>query len=96
LPILVTDLDEGSYTKIEMTVARISGKIGSILANVQTSNNKLSMTKDFEIKNGETTSFVFDMIVTKLSNANAYKIEPNADASGTVGKEVAADNVRRV
>lgn len=96
LALINATLDEGSYTKIEFIVESLEGETANVTADIRVPSNKLMITKNFEVEPNKTASFVFDINVVKTGQTNEYNLLPVISESGIVGKDIAANRVRRV
>lgn len=93
LPILETELDAGTYTKVELHVASVNASVNGSQANVKVPSNKLQITKGFTIVADEETRFVFDINVVKKGHTSEYNLLPVISESGVVGQDVDIDEV---
>lgn len=93
MPILEETLAPGRYTKIELHASDVVGMVDGEEANVHIPSGKLMITKPFEIRQGETTSFVFDINVVQRGQGNDYNLLPVIDQSGVAGEDVEAEEV---
>lgn len=85
--VLTTDLEVGAYNKIEMYVDSVEGILTSgETAVVTVPSNKLMINKGFEIEEGKTTEFVFDINVVKKGKTGGYNLLPVIANSGVKGK----------
>ncbi|MFH1977866.1 MAG: DUF5667 domain-containing protein [Candidatus Aenigmatarchaeota archaeon] len=90
ISILNINLEEGSYSKVELHVSDVDGVVDGETVEVQVPSNKLQIVRPFRIVAGETTKFVFDINVVKRGNTNRYNLLPVIGKSGVVGKDVNA------
>ncbi|RDZ65220.1 hypothetical protein C5B90_02285 [Haloferax sp. Atlit-12N] len=75
---------EGNYTKVFVHVSDVNGtlKTGEQV-NVKLPSNKLQLNTDFEVGNGESVDFVFDITAFKAGNSGKYILKPVVSESGT-------------
>jgi len=81
-------LDEGTYSKIELYVESTDAVVGNETVEVQVPSNKLQIVRPFTITANETTEFVFDINVVKKGQKNEYNLQPVIGKSGVVGKDL--------
>ncbi|MCO8267570.1 DUF4382 domain-containing protein [Haloferax sp. AB510] len=92
------DVPEGNYTKVFVHVSDVNGtlKTGERV-NVKLPSNKLQLNTDFEVGNGESVDFVFDITAFEAGGSGKYILKPVVSESGTdvpitkVGAEKKAD-----
>ncbi len=89
--VLSTELDAGTYSKVEMYVSSVEAEAEGSNVIVKVPSNKLMITKKFEIKDGETTKFVFDIHVVKTGQG--YNLLPLIGKSGVAGDDVDVEEV---
>lgn len=85
------ELDEGTYTKIELYSSNIDAEINDSSVDVKIPPKKLMLTKPFEVSANETTQFVFDIQVVLRGNERnnqGYILKPVISESGVAGKDV--------
>ncbi|WP_042665399.1 DUF4382 domain-containing protein [Haloferax sp. ATB1] len=75
---------EGNYTKVFVHVSDVNGtlKTGEQV-NVKLPSNKLQLNTDFEVGNGESVDFVFDITAFKAGGSGKYILKPVVSESGT-------------
>ncbi len=95
LEILSTELDAGTYTKIELYVASVTGIVAGEEVEVMVPSDKLMITKNFEIVEGQETTFVFDINVQKKGQGG-YNLLPVISESGVVGEDIDEEDVEEV
>ncbi|MCD6414121.1 MAG: DUF4382 domain-containing protein [Candidatus Diapherotrites archaeon] len=95
LSVLNTTLETGKYTKMALYVDSASGTVDNETVDVKVPSGKLMITKNFEVMEGETTSFVFDITVIKKGNGD-YNLLPVISKSGVLGKDVMSVNRTRI
>jgi len=94
LQILNTNLEAGNYSKIELYVEHVEAiLVGGSPADVQIPNEKLEIVNLFEVKEDETTKFVFDVNIVRKGLSKEYNLLPVISESGVVGKEISEDDV---
>lgn len=93
--IMSTELDAGTYTKIELHVSSVDGMVNGESVEVTVPSNMLMITKNFEVVAGEETRFVFDINVIKKGQGG-YNLLPVISQSGVVGKDLGEDEVDEV
>jgi len=78
------DVPEGNYTKVFVHVSDVNGtlKTGEQV-NVKLPSNKLQLNTDFEVGNGESVDFVFDITAFNAGNSGKYILKPVVSESGT-------------
>ncbi|RDZ46089.1 hypothetical protein C5B86_09470 [Haloferax sp. Atlit-19N] len=78
------DVPEGNYTKVFVHVGDVNGtlKTGEQV-NVKLPSNKLQLNTDFEVGNGESVDFVFDITAFEAGNSGKYILKPVVSESGT-------------
>ncbi|MFK8212588.1 DUF4382 domain-containing protein [Haloferax volcanii] len=78
------DVPEGNYTKVFVHVSDVNGtlKTGEQV-NVKLPSNKLQLNTDFEVGNGESVDFVFDITAFEAGNSGKYILKPVVSESGT-------------
>ncbi|ELZ98391.1 DUF4382 domain-containing protein [Haloferax sulfurifontis] len=92
------DVPEGNYTKVFVQVSDVNGtlKTGEQV-DVKLPSNKLQLNTDFEVGNGESVDFVFDITAFEAGGSGKYVLKPVVSESGTnvpittVGAEETAD-----
>lgn len=92
-----TTLPSGNYSKIELYSERINASAGGETVEVKIPPEKLMITKPFEIRPNETTSFVFDIKVTLRGNEQnnqGYILRPVISESGVAGEDVEVERTR--
>jgi hypothetical protein len=85
------ELEEGTYTKIELYSSNIDAEINGSSVDVKIPPKKLMITKPFEVSANETTQFVFDIQVVMRGNERnnqGYILKPVISESGVAGKDV--------
>jgi len=94
LQILNISLEAGNYSKIELYVEHVDAiLVGDGPADVQIPSEKLEIVKLFEVKEDETTKFVFDVNIVRKGLSKEYNLLPVIAESGVVGKEISEDDV---
>jgi len=93
--ILSTYLEPGRYNKIELHVSSVEGIVNGTSVDVDVPSNKLMITKNFDVVEGEETKFVFDINVVKKGQGG-YNLLPQISESGVVGKDLDEDEVDEV
>jgi len=94
LPILNTRLEAGNYSKIELYAENVEAiLVSNDTADVQIPSEKLQIVKLFELKEDETTKFVFDINIVRKGHSREYNLLPVISESGVVGKEISEDDV---
>lgn len=86
-----TTLSTGNYSKIELHVENVNASVDNESVDVKVPPGKLMITKPFEIRPNETTSFVFDIQVTLRGNEQnnqGYILRPVISESGVAGEDV--------
>lgn len=75
---------EGNYTKVFVHVSEVNGtlKTGERV-NVKLPSNRLQLDTDFEVGNGESVDFVFDITAFEAGNSGKYIPKPVVSESGT-------------
>ncbi|WP_058828212.1 DUF4382 domain-containing protein [Haloferax sp. Q22] len=78
------DVPEGNYTKVFVHVSDVNGtlKTGEQV-NMKLPSNKLQLNTDFEVGNGESVDFVFDITAFEAGNSGKYILKPVVSESGT-------------
>ncbi len=93
ISVLEVSLDDGTYTRVELYVSEVDGIVNDISVNVMVPSGKLQIIKPFVIKDGEETTFVFDINVVKKGQTDEYNLLPVIEKSGVVGKDLPEDEV---
>ncbi|MFA9517380.1 DUF4382 domain-containing protein [Halopenitus sp. H-Gu1] len=93
MPVFEGELSEGTYQKVELHVSEIEGIVDGEQVEVMVPSGKLQITKPFEIRAEEATSFVFDINVVKRGNQASYNLNPVISKSGVAGKDVEVEEV---
>lgn len=86
-----TSMEAGNYSKIELYVENVNASADNESVEVKVPPGKLMITKPFEIRPNETTSFVFDIQVTLRGNEQnnqGYILRPVISESGVAGEDV--------
>lgn len=92
-----TSLLTGNYSRIELHVENVNASVEDESVEVKVPPEKLMITKPFEIRPNETTSFVFDIRVTlrgNEQNSQGYILRPVISESGVTGKDVEMERTR--
>ena len=92
-----TSLSTGNYSKIELHVENVNASVDNESVDVKVPPGKLMITKPFEIRPNETTSFVFDIQVTLRGNEQnnqGYILRPVISESGVAGEDVEMERKR--
>ena len=92
-----TSLSVGNYSKIELYVEDVNASVDNESVEVKVPPEKLMITKPFEIRPNETTSFVFDIQVTLRGNEQnnqGYILRPVISESGVAGEDVEMERRR--
>lgn len=86
-------VENGTYDKTFLYVTAVNGtlKDGSS-TDVKLPSNKLQLTTEFTVGDGEELDYVFDITVVKRGQSGSYNIKPVASESGT-GDEVDIEDV---
>jgi hypothetical protein len=93
LPVFDGELEPGTYQKVELNVASTEGIVDGEPADVKVPSEKLQITKPFEVRAGESVSFVFDINVVKRGQENGYILKPVISQSGVAGEDVEVEEV---
>lgn len=94
LKLLELNLDAGAYSKIKLYASSIKGTLLGNEVEVVIPYDTLTLEKYFQIKNGERTTFVFDLEVVKTGKVTTttgleeYNLQPVPSESGTVPTDV--------
>lgn len=88
ISVLDISIDVGSYSKIELYASNVEGIVDGDMADVKIPSEKLKLIKPFEIVEGETTTFIFDIDVVKKGTTEEYNLLPVIGKSGVVGVDV--------
>jgi Cys-rich repeat protein len=96
ISVLNVELEEGTYSKIELHVSETEGVVGNETVAVSVPSEKLQIVRPFEIGANQTTEFVFDINVVKKGQTGEYSLQPVIGKSGAVGKDIQNRNVNRV
>lgn len=94
LKLLEINLDEGTYSKIKLYTSSIKGVLLGNEVEVVIPSDVLTLEKDFEIKNGERTTFVVDLEVVKTGKVTTttglerYNLQTVPSESGTMPMDV--------
>ena len=91
--VLNVPLPEGTYSKIEMHVEEVDGVVNGSSVEVFVPSGNLKIVRQFEITEGETTKFVFDINVVRKGQSDEYNLLPVIGKSGVVGKDIDEDDV---
>jgi hypothetical protein len=86
-----TELDAGTYNKIELYSSTINASVNGSNVDVKIPPGKLMITKPFTISENSTTEFVFDIQVVlrgNQQNNQGYILKPVISESGVAGKDV--------
>lgn len=94
--VLSSYLEVGNYTKIELYVGSIDGLALGEVAKVEVPSDKLQLNIPFEVLEGQTVSFVFDMNVVRKGSENEYNLLPVIAESGLIGRDLDESDVREV
>jgi hypothetical protein len=89
-----TSLASGNYSKIELYSERINASVDGEDVEVKIPPKKLMITKPFEIRPNETTSFVFDIQVVlrgNQQNNQGYILKPVISESGVAGEDIGVE-----
>ncbi|WEL23852.1 DUF4382 domain-containing protein [Candidatus Nanohalovita haloferacivicina] len=92
-----TTLPAGNYSKIELYSERINASVDGENVDVKIPPGKLMITKPFEVRPNETTSFVFDIQVVlrgNQQNNQGYILRPVTSESGVAGRDVEVERKR--
>lgn len=78
------DLPAGEYDQVRLEVSETEGvlKDGST-TEVKLPSERLTLTQEFTIGDGEEVDFVYDVTVHKVGNSGKYVFRPVASESGT-------------
>ncbi len=91
--VLNVPLPVGTYSKIEMHISGIDGVVNGSSVMVSVPSGNLKIIRQFEITEGETTIFVFDINVVRKGQSDEYNLLPVIGKSGVVGKDIDDDDV---
>ncbi|MFP4423970.1 MAG: DUF4382 domain-containing protein [Candidatus Woesearchaeota archaeon] len=94
--VLETELEPGVYSKIELYVKSVDATVGNESAQVMVPSEKLQIVKEFEIVEGNVTTFVFDINVVRKGQGNEYNLLPVISESGVVGKDLDESEVEEI
>lgn len=94
-PILENELEEGTYSTIELQAADVEGVVDGERVGVKIPSERLRIVKPFEVRAGESLSFVFDINVVKKGPRDEYNLLPVIGESGVVGRDVEVEEVER-
>jgi len=79
-----TTVPAGNYTGVFVRVTNASGVLESgDRVDVKVPSDKLHVNSQFEIGDGESVSFVYDITVVKAGGSGKYVIQPVVGESGT-------------
>ena len=92
-PVFEGILTPGVYEKLELHVEDIEGIVDGSEANVKVPSEKLQITHEFEVSDGEALDFVFDINVVKRGQGNDYNLTPVISESGVAGEDVEVEEV---
>lgn len=87
------ELEAGQYAKIELHAQDVEGIVDGEEVEVMIPSGKLQITKPFEVTEGETVSFVFDINVVKRGNTGKYNLLPVISESGVAGQDVDVNEI---
>lgn len=88
----VLEAPAGTYDKVFVYVEEIDATLkNGESVRVKLPSEKLHITKEFEVGNGEAVEFVFDIAVHKAGKSGKYILKPVVSQSGT-GDEVEIDD----
>jgi hypothetical protein len=78
------DLPAGEYDQVRLEVSETEGvlKDGST-TEVKLPSERLTLTREFTVGDGEEVDFVYDVTVHKAGNSGKYVLRPVASESGT-------------
>ena len=78
------DLPAGEYDQVRLEVSETEGvlKDGST-TEVKLPSERLKLTQEFTVGDGEEVDFVYDVTVHKVGNSGKYVLRPVASESGT-------------
>lgn len=82
------ELSAGRYTKIELYAASVEGFVDGDPVDVKIPSEKLQIVKPFEVVEGETLTFVFDINVVKKGQTGGYNLLPVISKSGVAGHDI--------
>jgi hypothetical protein len=76
-------LVSGNYSKVFIYIEYVEGilKDGSD-TNVKVPGGKFQISKNFEVVEGQVTTFIYDITVVKAGNSGQYILKPQIDESG--------------
>ncbi|MGM5488638.1 MAG: DUF4382 domain-containing protein, partial [Nanobdellota archaeon] len=94
--VLETELEPGVYNKVELYVDSVDARVGNDSGDVMVPSGKLQIVKEFEIVEGEVTTFVFDINVIRKGQSTEYNLLPVISESGVVGKDLDESEVEEV
>ncbi|MFW5852875.1 MAG: DUF4382 domain-containing protein [Nanoarchaeota archaeon] len=94
--VLETKLEPGVYSKVELYVTSVNASVDSASADVMVPSEKLQIVKEFEIVEGDVTTFVFDINVVRKGQGNEYNLLPVISESGVLGKDLDESEVEEV
>jgi len=87
ISVLDISIDVGTYTKIELFASNVEGIVDGEEVDVEIPSEKLKIVRLFEIVEGETTTFVFDINVVK-KGTDGYNLLPVIAKSGVVDVDI--------
>ncbi|MEF8807975.1 DUF4382 domain-containing protein [Natronomonas sp.] len=93
MPVFDGELEPGTYQKVELNVAGTEGIVDGEPAEVKVPSEKLQITKPFEVREGESVDFVFDINVVKRGQENSYNLTPVISQSGVADEDVEVEEV---
>lgn len=88
MPVFEGSLEPGHYRRVDLSVATIEGFVEGELAEVKVPSERLQINHAFEIRDGETTGFVFDINVVQRGQGARYNLTPVISDSGVAGEDV--------
>ncbi len=95
--VLETEIAPGTYTKVELHVAKVDAQtVSGEEAYITVPSNKLQINNTFEISEDEVTTFVFDINIVRKGQGQEYNLLPVISESGVVGKDLDDDEVEEV
>ena len=87
ISVLDISLDVGTYSKIELFASNVEGIVDGDMVDVKIPSEKLKIVRFFEIKEGETTTFIFDINVVRKGTGD-YNLLPVIAKSGVVDVDI--------
>ena len=92
-PILESELEEGAYSTIALETSDVEGVVDGERVSVKIPSERLRIVKPFEVRAGESLSFVFDINVVKKGPRDEYNLLPVIGESGVAGRDVEVEEI---